>query len=999
MTTKYFNVKQGIVTGNITLDAASGNIANVGNISVKAGGVANLGNLATANFVTGTLTTSSQPNITSVGTLSSVDVTGNLTAGNANLGNLVTANFFSGNGSLLSSINGANITGTTANANYAAYAGNVVTAAQPNITSLGTLTGLTSTGIVDFTGTSNVALGAVGNVHITGGTSGYVLSTNGSGTLSWASPNSLGTAGSNTQVQFNDGGSFGADANFTYDKTTDTLGVKNVTMEGAGTLSGGNLVSANFVTGTLTTAAQPNITSVGTLSSLSVTGNVTSGNVYANSGTIGASLLTGTLTTAAQPNITSVGTLSSLTLVADGDITMSGSGSQLSGANLVSANFVTGTLTTAAQPNITSVGDLASLGVTGNATVGNLSSNGSAYISNGMTVAAGGASFTGNVGITGNLTVTGNLNYQNVTDLVVGDPLIYIGANNTANIVDLGIVASYNDGTYEHTGIVRDHTDGVWKLFDGVATEPTTVIDWANATYAPFKSGSITGTGTLNITGNANVGNIGANIGVFTGNVTAANIYANSGTIGASLLTGTLTTAAQPNITSVGTLSSLSVTANVTAGNVYANSGTIGASLLTGTLTTAAQPNITSVGTLSSLVVGNSTANVTITVGGANGTLTSTGNITAPYFIGNVQGNISGNIVVPGTNTSILFNNSGNAGASSDFTFDDTTNIVTLNGNIVTNNANLGNAATANYFIGNFWGTANTATTAGTVTTAAQPNITSVGTLTGLTSTGTVNLTGASNVSLGPVGNVRITGGTSGQYLQTDGTGTLSWATLSSSSISNGTSNVSIPVSNGNVNLVAGGNTTMVVTATGSNVTGYLGVTGNITASNADLGNAATANYFIGNLWGTANTATTAGTVTTAAQPNITSVGTLTSLNVSGNLAANYSAANTAFTSGRANVAVTTNTVIDQFAPASFRTAKYVISAEGDDGYQSVETLLIHDGVNSYVTIYGSICSNNTADIIEISSNVSGVSGNVALYATASGANTKVKLVATYIAI
>jgi len=58
-------------------------------------------------------------------------------------------------------------------------------------------------------------------------------------------------------------------------------------------------------------------------------------------------------------------------------------------------------------------------------------------------------------------------------------------------------------------------------------------------------------------------------------------------------LSGTLTTAAQPNITSVGTLSSLNVTNTVTAAN------------LSGTLTTAAQPNITSVGTLSSLNVTN----------------------------------------------------------------------------------------------------------------------------------------------------------------------------------------------------------------------------------------------------------------------------------------------------------------------------------------------------------------------------------------------------------
>ena len=48
---------------------------------------------------------------------------------------------------------------------------------------------------------------------------------------------------------------------------------------------------------TLTTAAQPNITSVGTLTGLTVSGNIA-----------------GTLTTAAQPNITSLGTLTGLTV-------------------------------------------------------------------------------------------------------------------------------------------------------------------------------------------------------------------------------------------------------------------------------------------------------------------------------------------------------------------------------------------------------------------------------------------------------------------------------------------------------------------------------------------------------------------------------------------------------------------------------------------------------------------------------------------------------------
>jgi len=114
-------------------------------------------------------------------------------------------------------------------------------------------------------------------------------------------------------------------------------------------------------------------------------------------------------------------------------------------------------------------------------------------------------------------------------------------------------------------------------------------------------------------------------------------------------------------------------------------------------------------------------------------------------------------------------------------------------------------------------------------------------------------------------------------------------------------------------------------------------------------------------------------------------------------LTANYVALTGGLTSNRSNVVVTTNTVIDQFAPGTFRTSKYIISASGDDGYQSVETLLIHDGTTAYITIYGSICSNNTADIIELSSNINGISGNVSLYASGSSANLKVNIVSSYI--
>jgi hypothetical protein len=272
--------------GNVTANFFIGNGSQL--TGIVAGNIT--GQVANA-LVAGTVYTNAQPNITSVGTLTTLTVSGNITSGNANLGNVATANFFVGNGYGLTNINVSNIVGTIANANYAAYAGNVVnsltinnsgsgaasgatfnggspvtisyntvgapkadgtgasgtwgisitgnsnvantanavaganvsgqvayaaianavaganvsgqvanalvastvyTNAQPNITSVGTLTGLTSNGVVNFANTSNVTLGAVGNLHISGGSANYVLQTNGSNTLSWVAQAGIG---------------------------------------------------------------------------------------------------------------------------------------------------------------------------------------------------------------------------------------------------------------------------------------------------------------------------------------------------------------------------------------------------------------------------------------------------------------------------------------------------------------------------------------------------------------------------------------------------------------------------------------------------------------------------------------------------------------------------------------------------------------------------------------------------------------------------------------
>jgi hypothetical protein len=167
---------------NVTGTVANANYAAYAGNAYSVSGSNVSGQVGNA-LIAGTIYTNAQPNITSVGTLSSLSVTGNITSGNANLGNLTTSNYFSGNGSLLTAITGANVTGTVANATYALNAGNaysvsgsnvvgqvanalvagtVYTNAQPNITSVGNLSNL-------FVGnsTSNVVI-ANGNVTTSG---------------------------------------------------------------------------------------------------------------------------------------------------------------------------------------------------------------------------------------------------------------------------------------------------------------------------------------------------------------------------------------------------------------------------------------------------------------------------------------------------------------------------------------------------------------------------------------------------------------------------------------------------------------------------------------------------------------------------------------------------------------------------------------------------------------------------------------------------------------
>jgi hypothetical protein len=119
----------------------------------------------------------------------------------------------------------------------------------------------------------------------------------------------------------------------------------------------------------------------------------------------------------------------------------------------------------------------------------------------------------GNLTVNGNLFVNGNITTINANNLNIADSMIYLADNNPADILDIGFVSAFTSAVrYQHTGFVRDATDGTWKLFANVVAEPTTTIDFTNATYSNLQIGTLTATaGTaalpaITTTGDTNTG-------------------------------------------------------------------------------------------------------------------------------------------------------------------------------------------------------------------------------------------------------------------------------------------------------------------------------------------------------------------------------------------------------------------------------------------------------------------------------------------------------------
>ena len=86
--------------------------------------------------------------------------------------------------------------------------------------------------------------------------------------------------------------------------------------------------------------------------------------------------------------------------------------------------------------------------------------------------------------LSGNLTVLGTLSTIDTTNLTVQDSLIELANGNaSSDLLDIGLYGQFGSSGAKYTGLFRDATDGVYKLFTGSQTEPTTTVDTAAAGY------------------------------------------------------------------------------------------------------------------------------------------------------------------------------------------------------------------------------------------------------------------------------------------------------------------------------------------------------------------------------------------------------------------------------------------------------------------------------------------------------------------------------------
>jgi hypothetical protein len=429
-----------------------------------------------------------------------------------------------------------------------------------------------------------------------------------------------------------------------------------------------------------------------------------------------------------------------------------------------------------------------------------------------------------------------------------------------------------------------------------LSTAGAAVIGTMSAT-GNVAGSNVSATANVSAVGNVNAGNIFtagiANIGTLI----TTNINANaltSGTVSSDRLSGsyvinvtgnvsgtaaTVTNAAQANITSVGTLTSLAVTGNVTGGNLVTGgqvsaTGAVTGAAITGTSLTVSTGNITAGNLILSGAIVDS-GQLDIQTSAANANIVLTPNGTGNVNIGRMSA--SGNITSTGFNGPLF-------GAVT------STTTISATGNITGGNLNAtglslsGNVVSALNITGNVTG--GNITALGSLTTAflgASTNISAAGNITGgnINTAGLVSATGNINgANISATGNIITSGRISatgnivtGGPLTANGTITGTFLTSTSGGLNIGTYNIDSSAGNAGPVLISGasGNTQFVGNVeasrfdTSGNVTGgnliTSGTTGILsvnsithTGTNA-VGNIGSASSYFNRVFATATTA------------------------------------------------------------------------------------------------------------------------------------------------
>jgi len=413
------------------------------------------------------------------------------------------------------------------------------------------------------------------------GSNGHILTTNGSGVLSFAAPASSSltlAADSGTSDTFNTGETLtftgGEGIDTTVSNNTITIAAEDASDSNKGvasfnstnfTVTTGNVVinsvqgSKVDVTGTtaLTTLADDDTFLVYD-DSASANRKITAENVadYVYAGFSGDITVTeaGVVTIAADSVALGTDTTGNYVATVAGtanQISVTGSGSETAAVTIALTNDValvgdltvggndikmsggTTALTFSGSADVTVAGDLT---VTGNDIK---SSSATALTLSGADVTvAGDLQVTGNdiksstgataitlsgadVTVAGNLTVNGSSTIINSTTLSVDDALLKLGADNAANSVDLGFYAEYiASATTKYAGLFKDASDSdKFKLFKDLEAEPSTTVNTSGTGYT-------IGTLVANLTGGT-VSSLASAIGVADGGTGAATFTTN----------------------------------------------------------------------------------------------------------------------------------------------------------------------------------------------------------------------------------------------------------------------------------------------------------------------------------------------------------------------------------------------------------------------------------------------------------------------------------------